>query len=876
MKASRESRVQPSAGRTAAGPGLNSSVLPRCWTILVAALAVGFFACTPAPSWASDYVFVVDTSGSMIGPVSRAKPDIRIKVVQSALRDFCGRLPLGSRVYLMSFSTGITSELERYIRTELDRQLLYRWIDALEEEARKNGATYLCSSLRKALMIASTYAADHSGEPVTVWALTDGGDNEPGPGTESGTPQRLKQVLADFPNIDGSSVRADLTVLGDLALTITSEKNWFVVGEDNFKNVVPPVIEFSPPEPKVSELVTFLDNSASPYQFYEWRVDGLAAGYTRTIRTSFNTPGAHIVRLNVKADNGRPLTTVKRITIGANERPVADFVVVPGSPEPGQKVQCICRQKGAPLSLRWFINGQQFSTNDVAEYVFPQEGKFGIKLRVEDQAGLADEKQQTVAVVEPALSVGFSADAEAKDGQPVRFANETTGGKAAGYEWDFGDGAKSTQQNPSHAFSVQGTEPKTFSVGLRATTRLGKSHTSAPFLVKVWPAITIPKPKAAFSVSTNRVRQGLALQFINHSTGVVDRVTWRFAQEAVSTDPSPLFAFSTFGSKEVSLAVAGPGGSDAASMTITVVKPESIVRLEWIDSNGQQAPPPSSVDFGHVHPVLARSGDYRPPPFDSFDVLMPPDLPPDGGLALTFDENAAKGLQLVRLIPNSQSAQPATGLVRESGRYRLSIRTNAPEADCSGHVTFKPQGGDILLAVLAGEMSSLVSTNSVDVPVNLSIGATSSAASVLLVPVALAAVGFLAWIVLRKRRLVYPVELVLEETEPTGKVNATGGAVARVPPMPLTLEHTNDVVSLGNDPHLPDQAPPYDLNAPNWFIIAKEKTLELCCRSDGSARRLRSGDCVSVSDATNLRRMFKVTFHSSQRKHSESENLHNT
>src|SRR5438876_250105 len=78
------------------------------------------------PCLASDYVLVVDTSGSMIGPISVRDSRVRINVVQTALKDFFSRLPPDNRVYLLSFNTGIASEQEAYIRSDGDRQMVYR------------------------------------------------------------------------------------------------------------------------------------------------------------------------------------------------------------------------------------------------------------------------------------------------------------------------------------------------------------------------------------------------------------------------------------------------------------------------------------------------------------------------------------------------------------------------------------------------------------------------------------------------------------------------------------------------------------------------------------------------------------------------------
>lgn len=136
------------------------------------------------------------------------------------------------------------------------------------------------------------------------------------------------------------------------------------------------------------------------------------------------------------------------------------------------------------------------------------------------------------------------------------------------------------------------------------------------------------------------------------------------------------------------------------------------------------------------------------------------------------------------------------------------------------------------------------------------------------VPAPQAAVGWLVllagaaaaagWWVLRKRPLTYPVELTLVETSPAA---AAGGAAANKScqsAKTFLLERAGEKVDLGQGP---DQRHLYDLNAPNWFIMAKDGMLELCNRSGGSSK-LQSGQTVPVRDAGNQDRQLRLTFKS--------------
>lgn len=818
------------------------------WGRLVAILVFVWFTCQS--SSAGDYVVVVDTSGTMTEAVSRTNRNIRIQVVQVALTNFINQLQPGSRVRLISFNTGVASSQELVIRDDSDRQAAHRWIAGLERESRKKGATHLCSTIRIALSLASAYSAERGGQPVRVWALTDGMDNEPGPGTESGTQERLNRVLREFPDIDEDSIQADLTILGRLALTITSDRRWFRIRTDvGFENVVPPVIQWSPSQPKAGEELTLLENSPAAYRLYEWRVDGLLVGTEKIFRTNYPSAGTHRVELTVTAANWDKLTDRKQITVAPAtepERPRADFVVVPSMPEPGAEVRFIGQPRGKPIRFDWTMAGQRFAETEVATHVFAKEGTFEVRFRVEDAAGQSDERSQTLRVQEAPLQVRFSADAESSHGQTNRFVNLTSGGKVQSYAWDFGDGTQSVEEHPSHAFQVPGREAQSYTVRLRATTPLGKTYDSEPFHMKIWPGIM--KPTAAFSVMTNRIRAGATLQFVNQSTGLILSNVWRFGTEGTTSEPSPLWAFNEVGANAVSLTVIGPGGSDTATTNLTVVKPESDVLLKWIGADGRDAPLPTLLDFGRIHPNLALSGEYaRPRSNDCFEVLMPAELPPDAGLTIHLDEPVTKAIQVVPVLLDSQMYLPTNGLIQKTGRYRLEVRRDAVGGEHSGSVVFAPRGEDVRLAVLPAEGSNPISTNAARVPVRLQVGTTSVwPVLVFLVLIGAVAAGLLAR-QLRKPIVPpqRPMEVTLRELPPA---TASGAGSSSTVPARTYVLSVNHRIRLGDalQPGLPDHV--YNLGAPDAALRRTSAGLSFHASPTAKETRFRGGGELSFRD----------------------------
>lgn len=107
---------------------------------------------------AANYVIVVDTSGSMTHSISAVDKRVRITTVQNALRDWLESLPLGSRLTLISFNSGIQLQREFLFQNELNRQQALFWCGGINEEseAHKTGKTHLWTA--KAYKVTSSFS----------------------------------------------------------------------------------------------------------------------------------------------------------------------------------------------------------------------------------------------------------------------------------------------------------------------------------------------------------------------------------------------------------------------------------------------------------------------------------------------------------------------------------------------------------------------------------------------------------------------------------------------------------------------------------------------------------------------------------------------
>ncbi len=141
----------------------------------------------------------------------------------------------------------------------------------------------------------------------------------------------------------------------------------------------------------------------------------------------------------------------------------------------------------------------------------------------------------------------------------VNFTDLSYGGTVDTWEWDFGDGNTSSNQNPSNEY---------FDPGLYDVTLIVSGPNGSDTLTEIgYIDVQYPPPVADFEGFPTSGNIPLIVDFTDLSTGDIDTWEWDFGDGNTSTDQNPQHTYSTAGSFTVSLIVAGPGGSDTATFT---------------------------------------------------------------------------------------------------------------------------------------------------------------------------------------------------------------------------------------------------------------------------------------------------------------------
>ncbi len=119
---------------------------------------------------------------------------------------------------------------------------------------------------------------------------------------------------------------------------------------------------------------------------------------------------------------------------------------------------------------------------DPVSHVYAALGTYTVTLEACNVVG-CDDFTADVEVTGTAPVAAFTSNSPVTLGNPMVFTNTTTPGSPAAttYEWDFGDGATSTDTNPTHTYAAVGT----FHVTLEACNLVGCTTAEADVEVVV-------------------------------------------------------------------------------------------------------------------------------------------------------------------------------------------------------------------------------------------------------------------------------------------------------------------------------------------------------------------------------------------------------
>ncbi len=358
------------------------------------------------------------------------------------------------------------------------------------------------------------------------------------------------------------------TTAGNFTVTlkVTNDKGCSkVLPRPNFINVAPGVTagfdNTNPTECRPPSNISFTNSSTGPGTLaYTWNFgDGNTSTATNPVHT-YTSTGTFSPYLVATSSSGCTDTIFidTALVIGGNTTTFSG----PDSVCVASPANFANTSTPNAVSVFWDFGDGTTSTSFTPIKSYASPGNFNVKLRV-IYSNCVDSVIKPIRVLARPIS-SFTAPVTTRCQPPltVNFTNTSTNGVS--WEWLFGDGGTSTQQNPTHTYNSYGA----FNVTLITTNASGCKDTLVmPAFVKVErPVITIPnlpvRGCVAYTISPSA-------NIITHD--VVTSYFWDFGDGNTSTASGPTNVYPNQGTYTVKLRITtSTGCTDSLVMPAAV------------------------------------------------------------------------------------------------------------------------------------------------------------------------------------------------------------------------------------------------------------------------------------------------------------------
>ncbi len=212
---------------------------------------------------------------------------------------------------------------------------------------------------------------------------------------------------------------------------------------------------------------------------------------------------------------------------------------------------------GVPTSWLWDFGDGTTSNERNPLHTYTSSGAFDVTLTVGNGLGADTASTAAFVLVDviPPIAEFTATPTTGLSPLSVSFTDQSTGGIATAWAWDFGDGTTSTLRNPTHVFTGSGS----FTVGLTVSNAFGSDTISKYAYVTT----DYVPPIAAFSGTPTSGNSPLLVQFTDQSTGgIATSWLWTFGDGGVSGVRNPSHTYTAAGTYTVGLTASNAYGSN--------------------------------------------------------------------------------------------------------------------------------------------------------------------------------------------------------------------------------------------------------------------------------------------------------------------------
>ena len=314
-------------------------------------------------------------------------------------------------------------------------------------------------------------------------------------------------------------------------------------------------------------LVVNFTNQSQNYTSWVWDFGDNTSTTLESPSHFYTYPGTYRARLTVTSLGGCTSTLEKTIIV---KGPRGELNYNPLQVCADAPVNFTVTNLRDHASFVWdFNDGITLPTTDsILSHAYPHAGSYVPKIILRDEIGCSVPVvgRDTIRVFKPEASFTIDGNTFCEEGT-VRFTNTSSSDLAiTGYQWNFGNGQNSTNQNPIHTFLTPGT----YYPSLMITTSLGCTDTvqsAMPVRIVAAPQPLITATQAAGCAPLSTSFQ--ASLAVPDSSSI--QWTWLFPNGTTSSAANtPMQVFTTPGSHTVQLIARNSTGCiDTARFDVT-------------------------------------------------------------------------------------------------------------------------------------------------------------------------------------------------------------------------------------------------------------------------------------------------------------------
>lgn len=311
---------------------------------------------------------------------------------------------------------------------------------------------------------------------------------------------------------------------------------------------------FSSPDKICAGMPATIINSStpSPSSVMWYFSDGDTTSLLNPLKT-FDKSGAYKIKL--VANFGACLDSIEK-NIEVLEKPLASFSANNTSDCKAPLPVSFKNTSVNGISYLWNFGDGQTSVEKDPVHTYIKKGLYTVSLTVTNAAGCTDiiKYDEFIKITPPLISI---LDLPVKGCAPLThsFKSDVKSTEPINsYEWDFGDGKKSTEAEPQHTF----INPGKYNISLIVKTASGCTDT----INYIEGVIAAAKPKSDFISLQNDVCANMAIDFKERSSGTVNNWFWDFGDGITSIEKNPQHLYEDTGRFDVTLIAVNNGCAD--------------------------------------------------------------------------------------------------------------------------------------------------------------------------------------------------------------------------------------------------------------------------------------------------------------------------